>query len=96
MDANLDRDSISLWMGTADTPRFAPLAGDTQCDVCIVGAGLAGLTTAYLLLLSPITAVVTGQADLVGTSSALLFGDDGSGHAGRGHRFRRTLRDAHF
>jgi glycine/D-amino acid oxidase-like deaminating enzyme/nitrite reductase/ring-hydroxylating ferredoxin subunit len=30
-------------------PGDGPLAGDTQADVCVVGAGVAGLTTAYLL-----------------------------------------------
>jgi len=31
-------------------PREArPLPADAQCDVCVIGAGIAGLTTAYLL-----------------------------------------------
>ena len=37
------------WAATADVPAFPPLAADATADVCIVGAGLAGLTTAYLL-----------------------------------------------
>ncbi|MFL6211416.1 MAG: FAD-dependent oxidoreductase [Pyrinomonadaceae bacterium] len=41
--------STSIWMATADTPRAAQLTQDTDADVCIVGAGIAGLTTAYLL-----------------------------------------------
>lgn len=39
----------SVWMDTADTPDFAPLAQDLRTNVCIVGAGIAGMTTAYLL-----------------------------------------------
>jgi glycine/D-amino acid oxidase-like deaminating enzyme/nitrite reductase/ring-hydroxylating ferredoxin subunit len=39
----------SLWMTTAQAPALKPLSADTQADVCIVGAGIAGLTTAYLL-----------------------------------------------
>lgn len=40
----------SAWMdGTSLTAGDGPLSGDTQADVCIVGAGVAGLTTAYLL-----------------------------------------------
>lgn len=74
MDANLDRDSISLWMGTADTPRFAPLAGDTQCDVCIVGAGIAGLTTAYRLAAEGKDVVVLEQRDLRGGQTARTTG----------------------
>ena len=36
-------------MATADVPSFDPLTDDAECDVCIVGAGIAGLTTTYLL-----------------------------------------------
>ena len=41
--------SVSVWMATADTPAEDKLATDETCDVCVVGAGIAGLTTAYLL-----------------------------------------------
>jgi glycine/D-amino acid oxidase-like deaminating enzyme len=36
-------------MDTAKRPREAPLEHNTKADVCVVGAGIAGLTTAYLL-----------------------------------------------
>jgi glycine/D-amino acid oxidase-like deaminating enzyme/nitrite reductase/ring-hydroxylating ferredoxin subunit len=36
-------------MATAPLREEAPLASDLAADVCIVGAGIAGLTTAYLL-----------------------------------------------
>jgi glycine/D-amino acid oxidase-like deaminating enzyme/nitrite reductase/ring-hydroxylating ferredoxin subunit len=41
--------SISVWMATATLPPFSILAKNEHADVCIVGAGIAGLTTAYLL-----------------------------------------------
>jgi glycine/D-amino acid oxidase-like deaminating enzyme/nitrite reductase/ring-hydroxylating ferredoxin subunit len=41
--------SVSVWMGTADVPGRPSLASNLATDVCIVGAGIAGLTTAYLL-----------------------------------------------
>ncbi len=41
--------TISLWMKTAQLPHSPGLAMDSEADVCIVGAGIAGLTTAYLL-----------------------------------------------
>jgi glycine/D-amino acid oxidase-like deaminating enzyme/nitrite reductase/ring-hydroxylating ferredoxin subunit len=41
--------STSLWMATADVPALPPLTEDATADVCVVGAGIAGLTTACLL-----------------------------------------------
>lgn len=42
-------DTTSLWMATAEMPAYAPLGEDATADVCIVGAGIAGITTAYML-----------------------------------------------
>ena len=39
-----------LWPATAQVPSYPPLAGDLEADVCIVGAGIAGLTVAYRLV----------------------------------------------
>ena len=41
--------STSLWIQTAEPDRFAPLTADARADVCVIGAGIAGMTTAYLL-----------------------------------------------
>jgi glycine/D-amino acid oxidase-like deaminating enzyme/nitrite reductase/ring-hydroxylating ferredoxin subunit len=41
--------TISVWMATASLPRPPRLTRDLAVDVCVVGAGIAGLTTAYLL-----------------------------------------------
>ena len=41
--------STSIWMATADTPSPSRLRESIRTDVCIIGAGIAGLTTAYLL-----------------------------------------------
>src|SRR6185503_12641561 len=41
--------TTSVWMATADTPSEPRLTEDIRTDVCIVGAGIAGMTTAYLL-----------------------------------------------
>ncbi len=42
-------DITSVWAKTARRPRAKKLASDIETDVCIVGAGIAGLTLAYLL-----------------------------------------------
>ena len=39
----------SIWVKTAEVPSFPPLEQNLVCDVCIVGAGIAGISTAYLL-----------------------------------------------
>src|SRR3954447_22846915 len=39
----------SVWMESAEVTRHRSLAKDTLADVCVIGAGIAGLTTAYLL-----------------------------------------------
>ena len=52
-------------------PTFPSLDRDTRADVCIVGAGIAGLTTAYLLSLEGRSVVVLDDGGLAsGMSSA--------------------------
>ncbi len=38
-----------VWTTSATLPEFTPLTENMSADVCVVGAGIAGLTTAYLL-----------------------------------------------
>ena len=39
----------SAWQDPLTSVKTGPLSGDLTCDVCVVGAGMAGLSTAYLL-----------------------------------------------
>lgn len=41
--------SVSVWLDAIKMPATSPLLENVTCDVCVVGAGLAGATTAYLL-----------------------------------------------
>ncbi len=41
--------TTSIWMATANTPSQSPLKESIRTDICIIGAGIAGLTTAFLL-----------------------------------------------
>jgi glycine/D-amino acid oxidase-like deaminating enzyme len=41
--------TVSLWMHSGSLPVFTPLREDLEADVCVVGAGIAGLSVAYLL-----------------------------------------------
>ncbi len=39
----------SLWEATCNMPSFDPLPGDIRTDALVIGAGMAGILTAYLL-----------------------------------------------
>ena len=39
----------SYWMSSAPMRTLPPLQGSMEADVCVIGGGIAGLTTAYLL-----------------------------------------------
>jgi len=41
--------TTSVWMGTTEVPQFQHLTQDLRANVCVIGAGIAGMTTAYLL-----------------------------------------------
>jgi L-2-hydroxyglutarate oxidase LhgO len=45
----LSKEGVSLWSATSKEPSIPPLDKNISADVCIVGAGIAGMTTAYLL-----------------------------------------------
>jgi glycine/D-amino acid oxidase-like deaminating enzyme/nitrite reductase/ring-hydroxylating ferredoxin subunit len=59
-------ESTSVWASTADVRLRAPFTKDADADVCIVGAGIAGLSTAYLLVRSGTTVVVLDDGRIGG------------------------------
>ena len=40
---------VPLWLDTTVVPSYHSLCEDLSVDVCIVGAGITGITLAYLL-----------------------------------------------
>lgn len=56
----------SIWSRTAQMPMCTPLTADTGADVCIIGAGIAGLTAAYLLARAGRSVVVLEDGPLAG------------------------------
>jgi glycine/D-amino acid oxidase-like deaminating enzyme/nitrite reductase/ring-hydroxylating ferredoxin subunit len=59
----------SYWLDTAKIPKYSKLTGDLQVDVTIVGAGITGITTAYLLTQKGLkVAVVDAGRILQGTT----------------------------
>jgi glycine/D-amino acid oxidase-like deaminating enzyme/nitrite reductase/ring-hydroxylating ferredoxin subunit len=68
MKSNVE-ESVSLWMATAKAPFQPALTSDLTTDVCIVGAGMAGLTTAYLLAREGRRVVVLDDGPVAGGQS---------------------------
>src|ERR1044072_8359691 len=62
--------TTSVWVATAATPVENPLTRDTSTDVCIIGAGIAGLTTAYLLSRDGKSVVVLDDGPIGGGMTA--------------------------
>ncbi|HEY0082455.1 MAG TPA: FAD-dependent oxidoreductase [Pyrinomonadaceae bacterium] len=58
--------TTSIWMRTADVPDEPQLNTDVRTDVVIVGAGIAGLTTAYLLTKEGRRVVVIDDGPIAG------------------------------
>lgn len=72
--------STSAWIATATVPDYPALQGDQHADVCVIGAGIAGLTTAYMLLRSGKSVIVIDAAGVgageTGRTTAHFFPPD--------------------
>lgn len=98
MTASVNGD-ISFWYGDlGGLPALrAPLAGDTQCDIAIVGAGYTGLWTAYYLMKSdPTLRIVILEKEFAGFGASGRNGGWLSGEMGwsREHYAERTGRQS--
>src|SRR5215216_4955790 len=70
MDDLVNRRSKSLWMEVAVAPNATPLHGNTECDVAIIGAGIAGISTAYELAIEGLRVVVVDRGKIAGGITA--------------------------
>jgi glycine/D-amino acid oxidase-like deaminating enzyme/nitrite reductase/ring-hydroxylating ferredoxin subunit len=59
-------ESRPLWAGGAEVPTGKPLLRDRSVDVCVVGAGIAGLTTAYLAAREGLQVMVLDDGPIAG------------------------------
>jgi glycine/D-amino acid oxidase-like deaminating enzyme len=62
---SLPQDAKSYWMDSTTSPGYPPLSDTVKIDVAIIGGGIAGLTTAYLLKKLGMTVAVI-EKDTVG------------------------------
>jgi len=62
--------TISIWMTTAEVPDQPVLTENIHADVCVVGAGIAGLSTAYMLSRAGKSVVVLDDGAIGGGQTA--------------------------
>lgn len=79
----------SLWMQTSRLPQGEPLREDLHADVCVVGAGITGLTTAYLLACENRSVVVLDDGPIGGGETARTSGHLATGLDDRYHRLEK-------
>ena len=60
----------SLWQQASAMPRFPKLSRDIGTDVLVIGGGMAGLLTAYLLQRQGIRTVVVETNRIYATTTA--------------------------
>ena len=61
--------SSSYWLQTTKKTKFDPLIQNIQADVCIIGGGLTGLTTAYYLSKSNLKVVLIERDEIISKTS---------------------------
>src|SRR5437764_10048134 len=64
----------SIWSATANLAECPPLAENVHVDVCIVGAGIAGLSTAYHLVQAGKSVAVLDDGPLVSGMTRMTSG----------------------
>ncbi|MCA6116350.1 FAD-dependent oxidoreductase [Bradyrhizobium sp. WSM 1738] len=65
-----DRRSRSLWMEVDAAPHAAPLRSNAECDVVIIGAGIAGISTAYELAVEGSRVMIIDRGKIAGNMTA--------------------------
>jgi glycine/D-amino acid oxidase-like deaminating enzyme len=88
---------------SAAPPRIEPLKEDARADVCVLGAGIAGLTTAYFLAREKKSVVVLERASIGAgetgrTTAHLTFALDDRYHrliGSRGREVARAVAESH-
>jgi heterodisulfide reductase subunit A-like polyferredoxin len=58
--------SKSIWMDVDVMPAAVSLSGDIQCDIVVIGSGIAGISTAYELSKRGKTVAVIDRGPIAG------------------------------
>ena len=98
-----DGKTVSSWFEQVQVPECRPLDGNRECDICVIGAGIAGLSVAYQLLVAGRSVMVLNDKQIgdgqTGRTSAHLASewDDRYFEAERelGAEMTRLIYDSH-
>src|SRR5687767_2346187 len=75
---------VSIWTKSTETPKFPMLGHDIRVDVCVVGAGIAGLSVAHALAREKVSVAVVDDGAI------------GSGETGRTTAHLASAVDDHY
>ena len=76
---------VSLWLATTPETHYPALAGDVSVDVAVLGGGITGIATAYLLKQAGATVAVVEAGRVVesvtGNTTAKITSDSETNEA---------------
>ena len=73
--------NTSYWVETAPPPTFTELAADVSTDVCVIGGGIVGITTAVLLKRAGKRVILVEQDGVVRGTTGYTTAKVTSGHS---------------
>lgn len=89
MDVQLPKEPLSYWQDSVELSNYKSLEETKQYDVCIVGAGITGITTAYLLSEKGLSVCILEANKVISGTTSLTTGKITAQHG----LFYKTLID---
>src|SRR5215813_13524119 len=87
--------TTSIWMALDERPSLPSLTHSTTADVCIIGAGIAGISTAYLLARAGLSVVVLDDGPIGGGETGRTSAHLSNAFDDRYYRAERLFGELH-